>query len=128
MPGNRFCDQTAIAGIGWTEFTKNSGTTVLNLAAKASLAAIDDAGLSVRDIDGVVTYYWNPDTINPQQLIQALGMRVCHYEAYAQLGGEWCCGAVASTAMAVHAGLCENVPATWAVSSPRRAWSCPGSS
>jgi 17-hydroxy-3-oxo-4-pregnene-20-carboxyl-CoA lyase len=109
MPRNRFCDQTAIAGIGWTEFTKNSGTTVLNLAAKASLAAIDDAGLSVRDIDGVVTYYWNPDTINPQQLIQALGIQVCHYEVYAQLGGEWCCGAVASAAMAVHAGLCENV-------------------
>jgi acetyl-CoA acetyltransferase len=109
MAGNRFCDQTAIAGIGWTEFTKCSGTTVLNLAAKASLAAIADAGLSPREIDGVVTFYWHPDTVNPQHLIHALGIPACHYEVYAQLGGNWSCGAVASAAMAVHAGICKNV-------------------
>ena len=42
--------------IGWTSFSRDSGTTVLNLAAEACLNAIADAGLTVKDIDGVVTY------------------------------------------------------------------------
>ncbi len=45
-----------IAGIGQTEFSKNSGRSELQLAAEASIAAIRDAGLTPADIDGVVTF------------------------------------------------------------------------
>ena len=37
--------QTAIAGIGQTEFSKESGRSELQLACEAVKAAIDDAGL-----------------------------------------------------------------------------------
>jgi hypothetical protein len=37
-------DKTAIAGIGWTPFSRQSGSTVMRLAAEASLNAIHDAG------------------------------------------------------------------------------------
>jgi acetyl-CoA acetyltransferase len=47
---------TAIAGIGATEFSKRSGRSELRLAAEAVLAALDDAGLSPGDVDGLVTY------------------------------------------------------------------------
>lgn len=109
MPEQALKDKTVIAGIGWTEFSRNSGTTVLNLAGEACLNAIADAGLSPKDIDGVVTYFWVPDTPTPRELVEALGIEKCNYEMNAQLGGGWSCGAVATAALAVHSGLCKNV-------------------
>ena len=41
-------DRAAIVGIGQTEFSKASGRSELQLAAEASWAAIDDAGLAPR--------------------------------------------------------------------------------
>jgi len=45
-----------IAGIGQTEFSKNSGRSRLQLAVEAARAAIADAGLTPADIDGSVTF------------------------------------------------------------------------
>ena len=47
---------TAIVGIGQTEFSKHSGRSELQLASEAIVAAIADAGLTPADIDGVVTF------------------------------------------------------------------------
>src|SRR5712692_4123115 len=102
-------DKTAIAGLGWSTFSRNSGTTVMNLAAEASLKAIEDAGLRVKDIDGVVTYLWRPDTPGPREFVEAMGMEVCNYELMSQLGGGWACSAIMSAAMAVYSGVCKNV-------------------
>jgi len=103
--GNR----TAITGIGWTAFTRSADHTVLALATEASLNAIADAGLSSGDIDGVVSYFHNQDTIAPRQLVQALGLEDCNFQVLSALGGGWACAAVATAAMAIHAGLCRNV-------------------
>ena len=46
----------AIAGIGATEFSKDSGRSELQLAAEAALAALADAGLRPADVDGLVTF------------------------------------------------------------------------
>ena len=46
----------AIAGIGATEFSKDSGRSELRLAAEAVRAALDDAGLDPADVDGMVTF------------------------------------------------------------------------
>jgi 3-oxoacyl-[acyl-carrier-protein] synthase III len=48
--------KAAIAGIGQTEFSKESGRSELQLACEAVKAAIDDAGLHASDIDGMVTF------------------------------------------------------------------------
>ena len=46
----------AIAGIGATEFSKNSGRSELQLAAEATAAALADAGLRPPEVDGLVTF------------------------------------------------------------------------
>ena len=46
---------TAIAGIGATEFSKNSGRSELQLAAEATAAALAEAGLAPSEVDGLVT-------------------------------------------------------------------------
>ena len=103
-------EKTAIAGIGWTAFARGSGTSTSNLAAQASLNALADAGLSVADIDGIVSFYWEkPDSPEPVELAAALGIKSCNFSDFCSLGGTWSCGAVASAAMAVHAGLCKHV-------------------
>ena len=44
----------AIAGIGATEFSKESGRSELQLSAEATLHALADAGLTPADVDGLV--------------------------------------------------------------------------
>lgn len=102
-------DRTAVVGIGTTEFTRASGRTVVDLATEASLRAIGDAGLVPEMIDGVVTHFWDPDTVPPRDVIQALGVKQCNYQVYNALGGTWACSAVATAAMAVHAGMATHV-------------------
>ena len=46
MTSHGFAGQTAIAGIGATEFSKSSGRSELRLALEACIAALDDAGVS----------------------------------------------------------------------------------
>ena len=46
----------AIAGIGQTEFSKDSGRGEMRLALEAIHAALDDAGLRPEDVDGMSTY------------------------------------------------------------------------
>ncbi|HEX5022736.1 MAG TPA: hypothetical protein VFX54_18860 [Candidatus Binatia bacterium] len=110
MPGQAIKDKTAIVGIGWTAFSRNSGVTTLSLAAEASLKAIADAGLKVQDIDGVVSFYHRqPEGQMVRELVRALGLKKCNFEFYSDGGGGWNCGAVLSGAMLVHAGICKNV-------------------
>ena len=56
MTSGGLSGRTAIAGIGQTEFSKESGRTELQLACEAVLAALDDAGLDAADVDGLVTF------------------------------------------------------------------------
>jgi acetyl-CoA acetyltransferase len=102
-------NRTAITGIGATAFTRSADRTVLALATEAGLRAVDDAGLRTSDIDGVVSFFHNQDTIAPRQLVQALGLEDCSFQVMSALGGGWACAAVATASMAIHAGLCRNV-------------------
>ena len=48
--------KAAIAGIGATEFSKNSGRSELRLAVEATLSALADAGIDPAEVDGMSTY------------------------------------------------------------------------
>jgi len=103
-------DQTALTGIGCTALSKRSGRSPLALATEACLAAIEDAGLAPRDVDGLVGFFWaNRDPPSPQQLADALGLEDCQLAAYDCQGGGWSCAGVATAAMAVHSGLANHV-------------------
>ena len=61
MPGE-LSGKAAIVGIGATDFSKNSGRSELRLAAEAVLDALDDAGLTPADVDGMVTFTMDSNT------------------------------------------------------------------
>ena len=110
MPEQAIKDKTAIAGIGWTAFTRRSGVRTLTLAAEASLNAIADAGLEVQNIDGIVSYFHKrPESQEVRELTQMLGIKNCNFQLYSDGGGGWNCAAVLSAAMLVHSGVCKNV-------------------
>ncbi len=46
-------DKTAIVGIGTTEYVKNIGRSELETALEAIRSALDDAGLTARDVDAM---------------------------------------------------------------------------
>ena len=49
-------NEAAIAGIGQTAYSKNSGVSELSLATECVRKAIDDAGIEPSEVDGLVTY------------------------------------------------------------------------
>jgi len=100
-------NNTAIAGIGQTEFSKNSGRSELQLAAEASLAAIRDAGLTPADIDGMVTYV--QDTNDEVELARALGIQELAWIGRTPYGGAGCNSTVLLAASAVASGAAKTV-------------------
>jgi acetyl-CoA acetyltransferase len=98
---------TAIAGIGQTEFSKRSGRSEMQLAAEASAAAIKDAGLTPADIDGMVTF--TVDTNDELQLQRSLGIENMRWTARTPFGGGGACATIQLAATAVAAGAANAV-------------------
>ena len=63
-----FSGNVAIAGIGATEFSKDSGRSELRLAVEAIDLALRDAGLAPSEVGGLVTFSadTNPDVYKRQ--------------------------------------------------------------
>ncbi|MEZ5533711.1 MAG: lipid-transfer protein [Steroidobacteraceae bacterium] len=100
-------DQAAIVGIGATEFSKDSGRSELQLAVEAIKAALDDAGLSTRDVDGLSTFTMDK---NPEiEIFRNLGGKDLKFFSRIEYGGGGACAPVHQAAMAVHSGVAEVV-------------------
>ena len=76
---------TAVVGIGQTEFSKFSGRSELQLAVEASKAALDDAGLTPADIDGMVTFKMDPND-ELARIFAQIGRRIAESEDSAEGG------------------------------------------
>ena len=79
----------AIAGIGATEFSKDSGRSELRLAAEAASAALADAGLSPADVDGLVTF--TMDSTAEIALARELGVGELTFFSQVGYGGGAAC-------------------------------------
>jgi acetyl-CoA acetyltransferase len=102
-----FAGQVAIAGIGATEFSKQSGRSELQLAAEAVTAALADAGLRPGDVDGLVTFTMET---NPEiEVARAAGLGELTFFSRIHYGGGAACATVLQAALAVAAGLAEVV-------------------
>jgi acetyl-CoA acetyltransferase len=99
--------RTAVAGIGATEFSKESGRSELQLAAEATLAALDDAGLSPTDVDGMVTY--TAESSAETELARTVGIPELTYFSRVHYGGGAACGTLLHAALAIAAGVAEVV-------------------
>lgn len=101
--------EAAIAGTGFTALSKNSGRSVLDLATEACLAAVDDAGLAVSDIDGVGSFMVLGDSVPSEAVATSLALPCIRYVMDFQQGGQSPAWVVANAAMAVSQGYAENV-------------------
>ncbi len=97
----------AIAGIGATEFSKDSGRSELQLSVEATKAALADCGLTPADVDGLVTF--TMDSSSEIALARELGMGDLRFFSRINFGGGAACGTVQQAAMAVATGVADVV-------------------
>lgn len=100
-------DACAVAGIGATDISRRSGRSDLTLASEASLAAIDDAGLTPDDIDGIVRS--DMDTVYPHSLADVIGARHVRYWSDVTRGGSGASGMVGQAVAAIVSGMASRV-------------------
>jgi acetyl-CoA acetyltransferase len=102
-------NEAAIAGIGTTAFTKNSGVSELSLACEAIGNCLDDAGLDPAEVDGLVTY--TMDSNDEVEVARAVGMGDLTMFAQINYGGGAAVGLIQQAVMAVATGAAKNVVA-----------------
>jgi acetyl-CoA acetyltransferase len=96
-------DKTAIAGIGTTEYARDSGSSELHLAVEAVGAALDDAGLTPKDVDAIFRF----DDPGNSELDVARNLGVPNLRMWGAIGwgGGAACAPVIHAAMAVASGI-----------------------
>ena len=101
--------KAAIAGIGATEFSKESGRSELQLSVEAIRAALADCGLTPADVDGLTTF--TMDTSSEIAVARELGVPELRFFSRINYGGGAACGTVQQAAMAVATGVADVVVA-----------------
>ncbi|MET3960160.1 acetyl-CoA acetyltransferase [Marmoricola sp. OAE513] len=99
--------KSAIAGIGATEFSKESGRSELQLSCEAVLDALEDCGLQTSDVDGLVTF--TMDNSSEIAVARELGMGDLRFFSRINYGGGAACGTVQQAALAVATGVADVV-------------------
>jgi acetyl-CoA acetyltransferase len=103
-------DQAAVVGIGATPLYRRGASypqeSELSLACKAVLAACEDAGIAVADIDGFANYSGAPETA---ELAAVLGVREVRFTANITGGGGASGATLGLAAAAIHAGSATTV-------------------
>jgi acetyl-CoA acetyltransferase len=101
-------DRAAVVGVGYTEFSRNSGVSTLALALRAVRAALDDAGLPWDAVDGVATHRVG-DSVQAAVVAEALGVQDLHWYLDQFGGGSASHSVLGQAAVAVAAGVAETV-------------------
>jgi len=102
--------QAAVVGVGETDYSRNSDKGAVELQFEASLKAIDDAGLSPRDIDGIIPIGITGAPV--EDYIINFGIPDLRYSAVIPHGGASGIGALQAATAAVASGICSNVLVT----------------
>lgn len=102
-------DKTAIVGIGATPYWKRGRSaprSLQELVCTAVIAAADDAGIAVPDIDGFAYFAADFDTGG---LMETLGIREVGFSSMLTGSGGGSAGAIGLASAAIVAGLAETV-------------------
>jgi acetyl-CoA acetyltransferase len=105
--GKHLRGKYAIVGVGETGYTRGNDCTTRALGTRAVRAAVEDAGLTMADVDGMLSYSYNDSTPSPT-IAGDLGIRLnFHMDVY---GGGSSIEALIGIAMGViEAGMCNTV-------------------
>lgn len=104
-------DSAAIVGVGYTEFSRNSGVSTLTLAVRAITQALDDAGVSPAELDGVGTHRVG-DSAPAAMVAEALGVSDCLWHLDLSGGGSVSHSVIGQAALAVSANV-ANIVVCW---------------
>jgi acetyl-CoA acetyltransferase len=111
--GDKFEDKVAITGIGISQVGRRLMREPITLTVEAALAAIEDAGLTLDDIDGLATYPGGLSAAGGmseggvQALEEALRIRPSWHHSGMETPGQT--GSVVAAMLAVAGGLCNHV-------------------
>ncbi len=102
--------QAAIVGVAETKMGALPDLGCMQICALTAKEAIEEAGLSLGDIDGVLTIdaMAEPYRMHSVVLSEYMGIQPC-YSMTNSLGGATACAMVSHAAAALHAGLCHAV-------------------
>lgn len=99
--------QAVIIGVGATEFSKDSGRTEMRMACEATHAALQDAGISGADVDGMSTY--SMDNNFEIEVHRQVGGRELRYFSRTEYGGGATLGPFHHAFSALATGQCETM-------------------
>jgi len=85
-------NNVAIVGIGATEFSKDSARSECQMACEAIRDAVEDAGLKIEDIDGLVKFAM--DYTDEMHIVSALGIPDLNYFGECGWGGGASCATI----------------------------------
>lgn len=104
-----FRDKAAIVGIGETQYVQGAERPSAEQMLESARYAISDAGLKPQDIDGIVL---SPVLITAEEVAANLGIKDIRYSVTVNMGGASPITALQSAAMAIAAGVAENIVVT----------------
>lgn len=108
MPAWELKDKAAISGIGHTPYGKRLNRSTIDLAGEAIRNALEDAGLTRDDLDGLIVSFGTPIGADADTLAYALGLKLRMYnQTWAH--GRFTATCIQNAAMAVSAGLANHV-------------------
>jgi acetyl-CoA acetyltransferase len=108
--GETIKDRTAIVGIAQTRFGKGLEDSELSLACQAVSAALDDAGIAPREVDGLVAF--SMEDGREVEVARNVGLGGITFFGQVGYGGGAGCGTTGHAALAVASGQCE-VAVAW---------------
>ena len=100
-------DKYCVVGVGETEYSKNSGRTTRAMAVEAVQHAMDDAGLSADQVDGMLSYHGG-DSTTSTTIMYDLGVRL-NFFMDCSGGGSSTEALIGIAIGAIEAGMCDTV-------------------
>lgn len=108
-------DRSAIVGVGNSPYGRRLMRSPIDLATDAIAAALDDAGLSRNDLDGLIVSFGSPIGADGDTLAQVLGLNLRAYnQTWAH--GRFTASCIQWAAMLVNSGLANAVACLASVS------------
>ncbi len=99
-------NEAAIVGVGFTEYSADSGRSVLSLALECSRKAMEDAGLTTQDVDAVLEFNVS-DSVPSEAVATGLALPEVNYIIDWHAGGFAPSALVATAGMVVNSGMAK---------------------